>query len=123
MILLLEPDDDTRPLLKGNLEARGYTILVALNETDAIARATYARSSLDLIVINQVDQPIAEIIAKGQRIRREAGLSESIPVVVLAERYSLELEGQNLQFDEYNYVAYLEDGQQLLDLLKSLLST
>jgi DNA-binding response OmpR family regulator len=35
-ILMLEWDDDTRPLLKQNLCNQGYRVIVALEEEDAI---------------------------------------------------------------------------------------
>ncbi len=36
-ILMIELDDDTRPLLKQNLRNQGYRVIEALQEEDAIA--------------------------------------------------------------------------------------
>lgn len=121
-ILLLETDDDTRPLLKHNLENIGYQVLIALDRNDALQRAIYS-PSIDLILINQVNTPLEEILMSGQNLRTEARLSISTPVVILAENYTTLLEGQNIQVTEYDYVAYLEDAQQLFDLLENLLSS
>lgn len=120
-ILLLEPDDDTRPLLKGNLENQGYRVLISLDEPDAIFRAAN-NPFIDLILVNQVSLSAESVIAQAQRIRREASLSESVPVVILAENYTEDLEGQNIQVAEHEYIAYLENVQQLLDLLADLLN-
>ena len=38
-ILLVEPDDEARPLLAKNLTNRQYQVIVTLNEADAIARS------------------------------------------------------------------------------------
>lgn len=119
-ILLLEPDNDTRPLLKENLTNEGYRVLVTLDAADAVDRASYA-PSIHLILINQVAQSVEESIAVGRLIRQDSQLPSDIPLVVLAEEYSITLEGQNIQENEHDYVTYLEDGQQLLDLLEALL--
>jgi len=118
-ILLLEPDDDARPLLVGNLASRGYVVLMALNAQEALDRATHA-PTIDLILINQFDASIEAAIATGQRIRQQSHLSDATPVVVLAEEYTTEMEGKNVQAGNNNFVAYLEDGQQLIDLLETL---
>ncbi|ASC74120.1 hypothetical protein XM38_050950 [Halomicronema hongdechloris C2206] len=121
-LLVLETDDVTRPILRENLENRGYRILISLNQADATERAANHAESLSLILVNQVGQSTSKSMTTGQMIRRDGGVPESIPVIVLAENYPVALEGRNLKVDEYSYVAYLADGQQLLDLLSELLS-
>ncbi|WP_255527324.1 MULTISPECIES: hypothetical protein [Trichocoleus] len=39
---------------------------------------------------------------------------------MIAERYSVDLEGKDMQVGDREYVSYPEDGQQLMDLLQKL---
>ena len=119
-ILMLEWDDDTRPLLKQNLRACGSRVVVALEEEDEIALARGVRDRPDLILINQVDLSIDDFLNMGQRIRQGAGLSRRTPIVVMAEQYGEDMEGKDVQVSESEYVTYLEDGEQLKSLLYRL---
>jgi DNA-binding response OmpR family regulator len=78
-ILLIELDDDTRPLLKQNLRACGSRVVVALEEEDEIALARGVRDRPDLILINQVELSIDDFLNMGQRIRQGAGLCPPHP--------------------------------------------
>lgn len=119
-ILMMELDDDTRPLLKLNLSNWGYRVISALQEEDAIALARGVRDRPDLILLNQVDLPIDEVINMGRRIRQGAELSSSTPIVVMAEQYGEDMEGKDVKVGESEYVTYLEDGEQLMNLLHRL---
>ncbi|HEY9761070.1 MAG TPA: hypothetical protein V6D07_01030 [Trichocoleus sp.] len=121
-ILLIEPDDAARPVLMDNLRRWGYSLVVALDEADAIGRTKDRGHSFDLLLMNQFRQSIEHFIAVGKDIRQQAGLPSSTPIVVMAEHYGAELEGQNLQVGENEYVTYLEDGEQLKCLLYQLCS-
>jgi CheY-like chemotaxis protein len=118
-ILLIESDDETRQLLTENLTNRGYRVTVSLNATDAISRAQLD-PSFDLILVNQHRVSADEAVAIGQRIRTDGGMAEQIPIIILADQYGEDLEGQNCCIGPYCYVAYLTDGQQLWDLMNSL---
>jgi len=119
-ILMFELDDETRPLLKHNLRSRGYRVIEALEEEDAIALARGVRDRPDLILLNQVDLPIDEVLNMGRRIRQGAELPSRTPIVVMAEHYGEDMEGKNVKVGESEYVTYLEDGQQLMNLLHFL---
>ena len=120
IILVIEPDDQTRPLLKYNLYSQGYRVLLALDFEDALERAWGTREPPDLILINQFKLPLEESINMGRRVRQSAGFSSPTPIVVMAERYGVELEGKDVQVGASEYVTYLEDGQQLMNLLRRL---
>ena len=120
IILLIESDDKVRPIITQNLRNWGYEVSVALDEADALQRAKAGGQSFDLLLLNQFGQSIEQFIAIARTIRERAGLDPSIPIVVLAEKYGAELEGQDVKVGENEYVAYLEDGQQLRDLLYRL---
>jgi len=119
-ILMIELDDDTRPILKQNLRNWGYCVIEALEEEDAIALARGVREHPDLILLNQVKLSIDDFINMGRRIRQGAELPSSTPIVVTAERYGEDMEGKDVKVGETEYVTYLEDGEQLMNLLHRL---
>jgi len=119
-ILMVEPDDDVRPLLKNNLQHRGYRAIVTLDEEDAIARARGDGDRPDAILINQYRLPLEKVINIARRIRQEARLPSGTPIVVMAERYGEDMEGKDVKVGEREYVTYLEDGEQLMNLLHRL---
>ena len=116
-ILLLEQDDETRRLLKDNLRNRGYRAIVALDEEDAIARTGDGRECPDLILLSQYLLPLDEVINMGRRIRQDARLPSGTPLVVIADRYDSDMEGKDVRVSDSEYVTYLEDGEQLINLL------
>jgi CheY-like chemotaxis protein len=119
-ILVVEPDDDVRPLLRNNLHRQGYRALVTLDEEDAIARARGDSDRPDLILINQYRLPLDKVINIGRRIRQDAGLPSITPIVIMAEQYGEDMEGNDVKVGESDYVTYLEDGEQLMNLLQRL---
>lgn len=119
-ILLVEPDDIVRPILKDNLHHWGYQVIVALDEVDALQRTREGKELFDLVLLNQFAQSINQAIEAGRQIRQQAAPSSRIPLVIMAEQYGVELEGQDIQVGESEYVTYLEDGQQLKQLLYQL---
>jgi CheY-like chemotaxis protein len=119
-ILVVEPDDDVRPLLRNNLHRQGYRAIMTLDEEDAIARARGQGDRPDLILINQYRLPLDKVINIGRRIRQDAGLPSITPIVIMAERYGEDMEGKDIKVGESDYVTYLEDGEQLMNLLQRL---
>jgi PleD family two-component response regulator len=119
-ILMIELDDDTRPLLKQNLRSWGYRVIEALEEEDASALARGVRDRPKLILLNQVKFSIDEFANMGRRIRQVSELPCSTPIVVMAERYGEDMEGKDVKVGESEYVTYLEDGEQLMNLLHHL---
>jgi DNA-binding response OmpR family regulator len=120
IILMVEPDDDVRPLLRTNLHRQGYRVIVTLDEEDAIARARGDGDRPDLILINQYRLPLDKVINIGRRIRQDAELPSITPIVIIAERYGEDMEGKDVKVGESDYVTYLEDGEQLMNLLRRL---
>lgn len=119
-IFLLEPDDNARPVMKHNLQAWGYQIVIALNEEDAIQRTQGTRDRFDLILINQVGKTVDDWIAIGQQIRQNTVLDSRAPIIIIAESYEEDIEGQDIQVGNNEFVTYLEDGQQLKNILQRL---
>jgi len=118
--ILVVEEDDVRPVLSENLRNHGYHVVVALNEADAINRTKGGGLCPSLILLNQFGRSIQEYAVIGQRIRQNTGFDSHTPIVVMAERYGADMEGKDIQLNETEYVTYLEDGQQLMNLLHRL---
>jgi len=116
-IFLIEEDNDARRLFRERLKADGYRVSLAIDEDDAIERIGSGLKA-DLILINLLEKSPDEILRFGRNIRRAGKLNA--PLVVIAGKYGADLEGTNAQISENEYIAYLEDGEQLFDLLSSL---
>lgn len=119
-ILLLEQDDEVRPLMITNLRNAGYHVIVALDEEGAIEQTIGGRKTPDMILINQVRLSIEEFLNMGRRIRQAVGLPSHTPIVVIAEKYGEDMEGQDVKVGESEYVTYPEDAEQLMNLLHRL---
>lgn len=120
-VLLIEQDDETRPLLKENLHALGYLIIDALDEIGAVERVLGSQIRPNLILINQVGQPVQSSVSLGQRVRRDSALPDYTPVIVYADVLESDLQGSDIQVGDYEYVTYPEDGEQLFSLIKRLI--
>lgn len=120
LILLVEPDDETRPPLVHNLRYWSYAVIVALDEADASNRVRDRGGQLDLILLNQFRLSLDETFEMGRRIRQMSALPHRPAIVVMAECYGADMEGQNIEMGEREYVTYLEDGEQLMRLLNRL---
>ena len=122
-ILLIEQDDETRPLLKQNLHTLGYSVSNELDEVGAIERIRGSQVKPDLILINQIQQTTEASVSMGRRIRRDSDLLEQTPIVIYVDEFEPELQGQNIQIGQYEYVTYPEDGEQLFSLISQLVQT
>ncbi len=119
-IFLIEEDNDVRALLKNNLQRDGYRVRLALNEEDALERIGEGHVPADLLLINLVDKSEYEVLSIGRRIREHAKYDGHTPLVVLADKYGADLEGTNANPGSNDWIAYLEDHDQLRNLLASL---
>jgi PleD family two-component response regulator len=121
VIFLVEEDDDTRPVLKSNLQSYGYRVLIAIDEEDALDRIDgIARA--DLLLINLVNKTVAEVLEIGRRLRTHARHDGFTPMVVMAEKYGPEVEGTDVNVSGNDWVTYLEEPDQLRNLLARLTS-
>ena len=122
-IFLVEEDDDTRPVLRRNLQNYGYRVLLALDEEDALERVGDGGTTrADLFLINLVGKTPAEVLQIGRRIREHGKYDGHTPLVVIAEKYGADLEGTNANVDNNDWVTYLEEPDQLKNLLRRLTS-
>ena len=121
-ILYVEDDDDTRPLIKQLLNKQGYRVIVDSSEEDALERAGDGRIAADLILVD-LGKPPSDVLATGRRIRQAALVRDDVPVVVIAYKYKADMEGQDVDVGDNDWVTYLEDGEQLIRLLARLSPT
>lgn len=120
-LLLLEKDDETRRLLIETLRDRGYRVLAAIDEENAIEwLRNNEREHPDVLLINQVGLSRENYLEMIGRIYQQSRLSSKIPSVIIAEKYQAILEGTEEKIDDNKYIIYLENAQQLFDLLYRL---
>ncbi|MBD0336426.1 MAG: hypothetical protein ICV62_13125 [Cyanobacteria bacterium Co-bin13] len=119
-IFVFEPDDIVRPLLKYNLQTWGYQLIVAIDEADIVQRLRAGYDRFDLILLNQCGQSIEWLLDLGRQVRQSLEFDGQTPILIIAEGYGADLEGQDVQVGENEYVTYLEDGQQLKVILQRL---
>jgi DNA-binding response OmpR family regulator len=121
IIFLIEEDDDTRPLMKENLARLGYRVLLALDEEDAMQRVGGGQVDADLVLLNLVGKSADEVLEIGKRICKHARFDGQMPLVIMAEKYGDDVEGTNVNVSENNWITYLEEPDQLQNLLARLL--
>jgi DNA-binding response OmpR family regulator len=119
-ILLIEEDDDARPIIRHNLRRAGYDVLVAVDEASALDWLKAGRARPDLILVNLIGKTTDEAFAAARRVRRHNALDGSTPVVVIAEKYGDGLEGTDVREGEGEWVTYMEDSTQLHELIARL---
>jgi CheY-like chemotaxis protein len=78
-IMIVEDYEDTRVLLKHELEGLGYSVLEASNGQEAVDISE--REHPDLILMD-LDLPILDGIAATQKIRQQSHM-ESVPIVAV----------------------------------------
>ena len=117
-IFLLENDDDTRPIFKELLIKKGYKVILAVDQNDALQRANDGLVKSDLILVNLVGKSEEEALIFGRRLRQNG--KPNTPLIIIAAKYSEELEGTIAQVGENEYVVYLGTGEEFLDLLSGL---
>ncbi|HLL14181.1 MAG TPA: hypothetical protein VK388_03815 [Pyrinomonadaceae bacterium] len=121
-IFLVEEDDDTRPVLKSNLQGYGYRVLVALDEEDALERVNGGDIQADLLLVDTVGVSLEDALNIGRGIREQAGYDGRTPLVVMAEKYGADLEGTDVNVSGNDWITYLEDPGQLKNLLARLIN-
>ena len=122
-IFLVEEDDDTRPILRRNLQDYGYRVLLAVDEENALERlGDGGLTRADLFLVNLVGKTPAEALQVGRRIRERGKYDGHTPLVVMAEKYGADVEGTDANVGDNDWVTYLEEPDQLKNLLRRLTS-
>ena len=116
IILVLEDIQETADLLAKMLKGNGYCVTLARNEEDAIFRGR--SQSPDLILMSLGLGP-ERLLATAHRIRRQAGLSQDVAVVIFC--IPTIPEGAEMEVDKNVYVTRPDNFNQLRELLHRLL--
>ena len=119
-ILLIEEDDDARPIIRHNLRGAGFDVLVAVDEQTALDWLAAGDVRAELILVNLVGKTTDEAFDAARRVKRQSALDGSTPLVVIAEKYGDGLEGKDVREGEGEWVTYMEDSTQLHELLARL---
>jgi DNA-binding response OmpR family regulator len=121
-ILLIEEDDETRRPLTQSLRSRGYYVVVALDEEDALGRVGGGRVPADLILVNLVGKAADEVLSVGRRVRDHAEYNGHTLLVAMPEKYGKDVEGTEVNVEGNDWIFYLgEEPAQLHDFLDRLL--
>jgi DNA-binding response OmpR family regulator len=123
-IFLIEEDDDTRRPLVENLRREGYRVTVSIDEEDALERVSGGHVHADLVLINLVGKPLAELLRVGRGVRKHAKYDGHTPLVVMPEKYDKDVEGTDVNVEGNDWIHYLgEEPDQLKNLLARLTQT
>jgi DNA-binding NtrC family response regulator len=121
IVFLIDEDNDSRPSFRANLKKYGYHVSIAIDEEDALDRVKRGCFKADLILMNFIRKSPERVLEIGRDISRNGKLTA--PVVVIAHKYSTDLEGKDIKVSDKEYITYLEDGEQLHNLLWRLIPT
>jgi hypothetical protein len=72
--------------------------------------------------VDTVRVSLEEALNTGHRIREYAQHNGQTPLVVMAEKYGTDVEGTNVNVQGNDWITYLEDPDQLKNLLASLVN-
>ena len=116
VILVLEDIEETAHLIEKMLKRDGYLVTLARSEEDAIFRGRSQSPDLILISLGLGTKPL---LATARRIRRQAGLSQDIAIVIFSDPTIAE--GAEVEVDKNVYVTRPDNFDQLRELLRRLL--
>jgi CheY-like chemotaxis protein len=119
-ILLIEDDRATLPLLKALLNNLGYRTITAVDEKDVVDNISPPLREANLILLNQA-MAVGEVMEAGRRVRDRLGTDGEMPIVVIAGEYGQDMEGRDEQDGKNEWITYLENNEQLGNLLGHLL--
>jgi DNA-binding response OmpR family regulator len=120
-IFLLEEDDDTQRGLKRNLRQKGFRVMLAVDMEDALEWLSNCYIHADLVLVDIVGKSSEEALERGRALRFQAKYDAQTPLVVMAEKFSPELEGTDHNVAGNDWICYLEDSEQLHRLLRRLI--
>jgi DNA-binding response OmpR family regulator len=116
MILVLEDVEETRDGIEELLKADGYRVIPARTEAGAIGQAGREHPNLILVGLGGTELAVS---AAARRVRERAGLSESVPIVILGS--PTRPEGAEVEIGFDTYVTCPDNFDQLRALLRRLL--
>jgi CheY-like chemotaxis protein len=120
VILLMEPDEDTRGALRSALMKWGYSVVGVENEEEALVVTVQGGAKPDLIIVH-MNASVDQILETGRHIRRLSELGPSVPIIVLPYITGPEVGGTAVAAGEYDYICHSAKLDQLEQLVSRLL--
>ena len=71
-----------------NLRRKGYRVIVAIDEEDALERIGDGHIRADMVLVNLVRTPLDELLRVGRKVREHAKYNGNTPLEVMPEKYS-----------------------------------
>ena len=123
-IFFVEEDNGVRALLTKALRQDGYRLLVASSLEDAKEWVSFDHNiQADLLLLNLIRKSPEEAIKIGRELRKHAKYDGRTPLVVMAENAVSELDGQDVNVHENDWICYYDDdSHQLHKLVARLLN-
>jgi CheY-like chemotaxis protein len=115
-LLVLEDIEETAYLIEKMLKGNGYSVSLARSEEDAICRGRF--QSPDLILMS-LGLGLERLLATAHRIRRQAGLSQDVAIVIFC--VPTVPEGAEVEVDRNVHLTRPDNFNQLRELLHRLL--
>jgi len=116
LILVLEDIEETARLIEKMLKGDGYSVTLARTEEDAISMGRSYSPDLLLISLGLAPE---RLLATALRIRRQAGLSLDVAIVIFC--VPTIPEGAELEVDDNIYMTRPDNFNKLRELLHRLL--
>jgi DNA-binding NtrC family response regulator len=120
-IFFLEEDDNARLNLTRRLRSFGYRVLVAAHLEDAMEWMGREFIPADLVLVDLVCKTTEEALHAGRELRRHAKYDGHTPLIVMAEKHGPELAGTDVEVGAHDWITYIEQGDQLPNLVSRLL--
>ena len=116
-VLVVEDFEDTRYLMRLELEKRGYRVVEAVNGEEGVARALRDRPN---IVLMDIGLPVLDGIEATRRLRAREEMRDTL-IVALTAHHETEYRANALSAGCDAYLTKPIDFDWLIDLLSRLL--
>jgi two-component system cell cycle response regulator DivK len=116
-VLVVEDFEDTRYLMRLELEKRGYRVVEAVDGAEGVAKAIAERPS---IILMDIGLPVLDGIAATRELRQREEMRETL-IVALTAHHETEYRANALSAGCDAYLTKPIDFDWLIDLLSRLL--
>ena len=117
-ILVVDDDQDTVQLLTSLLQTAGYTVLAAIDPSQAVMQAQRERPAL---ILTDILMPAGGGLSVLKRLKMSTKTG-TIPIIVLTASGDREIEAQSLAAGAIRFFRKPCDNAVLLDAIKTALS-
>jgi CheY-like chemotaxis protein len=119
-VFLVEEQDDSRRLMRSNLQALGYRVHTAIDAEDAMDRISLGNLRADLLIVSLIRDTTEEVLNAGRAFRNMLNPRKHVPLIVMPGRYDDRPAGIDLCAGSDDWITYFDDIEQLNKLLLRL---